>query len=45
VTDRLIRITTALAVVAVAGVAAIIPYPHSYELATSRVCSVGDAAR
>jgi hypothetical protein len=45
VTDRLIRITTALAVVAVAGVAAIISYQHAYELATSRVCSVGDAAR
>jgi hypothetical protein len=45
VTDRLIRITAALAVVAVAGVAAIISYPHAYELTTSRVCSVGDAAR
>jgi hypothetical protein len=32
VTDRLIRITTALAVVAVAGVAAIISYQHAYEL-------------
>ena len=31
-TDRLIRITTALAVVAVAGVAAIISYQHAYEL-------------
>jgi hypothetical protein len=35
VTDRLIRITTALAVVAVAGVAAIISYQHAYELVTS----------
>lgn len=34
-TDRLIRITTALAVVAVAGVAAIISYQHTYELVTS----------
>ena len=34
-TDRLIRITTALAVVAVAGVAAIISYQHAYELVTS----------
>jgi hypothetical protein len=32
VTSRLIRITTALAVVAVAGVAAIISYQHAYEL-------------
>lgn len=32
VTDRLIRITTALAVVAVACVAAIISYEHAYEL-------------
>jgi hypothetical protein len=32
VTDRLIRITTALPVVAVAGVAAIISYQHAYEL-------------
>ena len=31
-TDRLIRITTALAVVAVAVVAAIISYQHAYEL-------------
>lgn len=31
-TDRLIRITTALAVVAVAGVAAVISYRHAYEL-------------
>jgi hypothetical protein len=30
--DRLIRITTALAVIAVAGVAAIISYQHAYEL-------------
>ena len=35
-TDRLIRITTALAVVAVAVVAAIISYQHAYELAHSR---------
>lgn len=34
-TDRLIRITTSLAVVAVAGVAAIISYQHAYELVTS----------
>jgi hypothetical protein len=35
VTDRLIRVTTALAVVAVAGVAAIISYQHAYELVRS----------
>jgi hypothetical protein len=35
VTDRLIRITTALAVVAVAVVAAIISYHHAYELVRS----------
>jgi Protein of unknown function (DUF2637) len=35
VTDRLIRITTALAVVAVAGVAAIISYQHAFELVRS----------
>ena len=35
VTDRLIRITTALAVVAVAGGAAIISYQYAYELVTS----------
>jgi len=35
VTDRLIRITTALAVVAVATVAAIISYQHAYELVRS----------
>src|ERR1700729_93361 len=34
-TDQIIRITTALAVVAVAGVAAIISYQHAYELVTS----------
>ncbi len=34
-TGRLIRITTALAVVAVAGVAAIISYRHAYELVRS----------
>jgi Protein of unknown function (DUF2637) len=33
--DRLIRITTALAVVAVAAVAAIISYQHAYELVRS----------
>jgi hypothetical protein len=35
VTGRLIRITTALAVIAVAGVAAIISYQHAYELVRS----------
>jgi hypothetical protein len=35
VTDRLIRITTALAVVAVAAVAAVISYRHAYELVHS----------
>jgi len=35
VTDWLIRTTTALAVVAVVGVAAIISYQHAYELVTS----------
>jgi hypothetical protein len=35
VADRLIRITTALAVVTVAGAAAIISYQHAYELVTS----------
>ena len=34
-TDRLIRITTALAVVAVAAVAAVISYRHAYELVYS----------
>ena len=34
-TDRLIRITTALAVMAVAVVAAIISYQHAYELVRS----------
>ncbi len=34
-TGRLIRITTALAVMAVAGVAAIISYQHAYELVRS----------
>lgn len=33
--DRLIRLTTALAVVAVAGVAPIISYQHAYELVRS----------
>jgi hypothetical protein len=36
VTDRLIRLTTALAVVAGAGVAAVISYQHAYELVRSR---------
>jgi hypothetical protein len=35
VTDRLIRLTTALAVVAVARVAAIISYQHAYELVST----------
>jgi hypothetical protein len=35
VTDRLIRITTALAVVAVAAVAAVISYQHAFELVRS----------
>jgi hypothetical protein len=34
-TDRLIRLTTALAVLMVAGVAAVISYQHAYELITS----------
>ena len=34
-TDRLIRITTALAVAAVAAVAAVISYRHAYELVTT----------
>ena len=34
-TDRPIRITTALAVIAVAGVEAIISYQHAYELVRS----------
>ena len=34
-TDRLIRLTTALAVLMVAGVAAVISYQHAYELVTS----------
>jgi len=34
-TERLIRTTTALAVVAVAAVAAIISYQHAYELVRS----------
>jgi Protein of unknown function (DUF2637) len=38
-TDRLIRITTALAVAAVAAVAAVISYRHAYEL----VCSHGES--
>ena len=33
--DRLIRITTALAVAAVAAVAAVISYRHAYELVSS----------
>ena len=39
-TDRLIRITTPLAVIAVAGVAAIISYQHAYELVRSNGESV-----
>ena len=35
-TGRLIRITTALAVIAVAGAAATISYQHAYELVTTR---------
>jgi hypothetical protein len=35
VTDRLTRITTALAVLMVAGVAAVISYQHAYELVRS----------
>jgi hypothetical protein len=35
VTDRLIRLTTALAVAAVAAVAAVISYRHAYELVRS----------
>jgi Protein of unknown function (DUF2637) len=35
VTDRLIRITTALAVAAVAAVAAVISYRHAYELVST----------
>jgi hypothetical protein len=34
-TDRLIRLTTALAVLMVAGVAAVISYQHAYEFVTS----------
>ena len=34
-TDRIIRITTALAVVAVAVVAAVISYHHAFELVRS----------
>jgi hypothetical protein len=36
VTDRLIRITAALAAVAVAAVAAVISYQYAYELVPSR---------
>jgi hypothetical protein len=35
VTDRLIRITTALAVATVAAVAAVISYRHAYELVST----------
>jgi hypothetical protein len=35
VTDRLTRITTAVAVLMVAGVAAVISYQHAYELVRS----------
>lgn len=34
-TGRLIRITTALAVLMVAGVAAVVSYQHAYELVSS----------
>jgi hypothetical protein len=34
-TDRLIRITTALAVATVAAVAAVISYRHAYELVST----------
>lgn len=34
-TDRLIRITTALAVATVAGIAAVISYRHAYELVST----------
>ena len=34
-TERLIRITTALAVAAVAAVAAVISYRHAYELVST----------
>jgi hypothetical protein len=43
VADRLIRITTALAVVAVAAVAAVISYRHAYELVHSHGESVPTA--
>jgi hypothetical protein len=33
--DRIIRLTTALAVLMVAGAAAVISYQHAYELVTS----------
>lgn len=38
-TDRLIKITTALAVVAVALAAAVISYQHAYELVRSHAQS------
>jgi hypothetical protein len=38
VMDRLIRITTALAVMAVAVVAAVISYQHAYELVSCSGC-------
>ena len=44
-TDRLIRITTALAVVAVAGVAAIISYQHAYELVAAGSSESSTATR
>jgi hypothetical protein len=40
-TDRFIRLTTAFAVLAVAGVAAIISYQHAFELVSSH----GEAER
>jgi hypothetical protein len=35
VTDRLVKLTTALAVLMVAGVAAVISYQYAYDLVTS----------
>jgi len=36
-TDRVIRITTAVAVTTVAAVAAVISYRHAYELLTNQL--------
>jgi hypothetical protein len=41
VTDRLIKITTAVAVTAVAAVAAVISYRHDYELVRSGCLPIG----